>query len=210
LREIDCGRWGLRPENRPPLPPEFSGGQRQRVGIAARDNQSKIVICDEPVRRGRLDPRPDHQYAVELKEGRCGTLPTSDPPRFGVSEHMSDRVAVMYLGPHCEQGHWREDFTKSPTPTRQTLIAGRFPIPLRRAPLEDDRGELPQPLNPRGMRVQPALPLPRKPCAVRAPPARRWKRAPDGPSRSAAARADEMKVRLSWPRAEAETAAREE
>ena len=66
---------------------------------------------------------------------------------LGVVEHMSDRVAVMYLGRIVETGDWREIFERPAHPYTQTLIAA-IPDPLRRAPLATTKGELPNPLNP--------------------------------------------------------------
>ena len=66
---------------------------------------------------------------------------------LGVVEHMSDRVAVMYLGRIVESGHWREIFERPAHPYTQTLISA-IPDPLRRAPLATIPGELPNPLNP--------------------------------------------------------------
>jgi peptide/nickel transport system ATP-binding protein len=66
---------------------------------------------------------------------------------LGVVEHMSDRVAVMYLGRIVETGDWREIFERPAHPYTRTLIAA-IPDPLRRAPLATTRGELPNPLSP--------------------------------------------------------------
>jgi peptide/nickel transport system ATP-binding protein len=138
---------GLRPEQAGRYPHEFSGGQRQRIGIArALILKPKIVICDEPVSALDVSIRAQIiNLLLELKEtlGLSYIMISHD---LGVVEHMSDRVAVMYLGRIVETGHWREIFERPAHPYTQTLIAA-IPDPLRRAPLATTRGELPNPLN---------------------------------------------------------------
>jgi peptide/nickel transport system ATP-binding protein len=139
---------GLRPEQADRYPHEFSGGQRQRIGIArALILNPRIVICDEPVSALDVSIRAQIiNLLLELKEtlGLSYIMISHD---LGVVEHMSDRVAVMYLGRIVEQGHWRDIFERPAHPYTQTLIAA-IPDPLRRAPLATTGGELPNPLNP--------------------------------------------------------------
>jgi peptide/nickel transport system ATP-binding protein len=139
---------GLRPEQAGRYPHEFSGGQRQRIGIArALILNPKIVICDEPVSALDVSIRAQIiNLLLELKEtlGLSYIMISHD---LGVVEHMSDRVAVMYLGRIVETGHWREIFERPAHPYTQTLIAA-IPDPLRRAPLATTKGELPNPLHP--------------------------------------------------------------
>ncbi|MCA6124033.1 ATP-binding cassette domain-containing protein [Bradyrhizobium sp. WSM 1704] len=139
---------GLRPEQADRYPHEFSGGQRQRIGIArALILNPKIVICDEPVSALDVSIRAQIiNLLLELKEtlGLSYIMISHD---LGVVEHMSDRVAVMYLGRIVETGGWRDIFERPAHPYTQTLIAA-IPDPLRRAPLATAKGELPNPLNP--------------------------------------------------------------
>ncbi|MGY4472740.1 ABC transporter ATP-binding protein [Bradyrhizobium sp. USDA 3364] len=139
---------GLRPEQAGRYPHEFSGGQRQRIGIArALILNPRIVICDEPVSALDVSIRAQIiNLLLELKEslGLSYIMISHD---LGVVEHMSDRVAVMYLGRIVETGGWRDIFERPAHPYTQTLIAA-IPDPLRRAPLATTRGELPNPLDP--------------------------------------------------------------
>ena len=139
---------GLRPEQAGRYPHEFSGGQRQRIGIArALILNPRIVICDEPVSALDVSIRAQIiNLLLELKEtlGLSYIMISHD---LGVVEHMSDRVAVMYLGRIVETGHWREIFERPAHPYTQTLISA-IPDPLRHAPLATTRGELPNPLDP--------------------------------------------------------------
>jgi len=139
---------GLRPEQADRYPHEFSGGQRQRIGIArALILNPKIVICDEPVSALDVSIRAQIiNLLLELKDtlGLSYIMISHD---LGVVEHMSDRVAVMYLGRIVENGDWREIFERPAHPYTQALIAA-IPDPLRHAPLATTGGDLPNPLNP--------------------------------------------------------------
>ena len=97
---------------------------------ARADPQSQIVICDEPVSALDVSIRAQIiNLLLELKEtlGLSYIMISHD---LGVVEHMSDRVAVMYLGRIVETGHWREIFERPAHPYTQTLIAA-IPDPLR-------------------------------------------------------------------------------
>ncbi|MBR0883601.1 peptide/nickel transport system ATP-binding protein [Bradyrhizobium japonicum] len=139
---------GLRPEQADRYPHEFSGGQRQRIGIArALILNPRIVICDEPVSALDVSIRAQIiNLLLELKDtlGLSYIMISHD---LGVVEHMSDRVAVMYLGRIVENGHWREIFERPAHPYTQALIAA-IPDPLHHAPLATTGGDLPNPLNP--------------------------------------------------------------
>ena len=141
-------RVGLRPEHADRYPHEFSGGQRQRIGIArALILNPKIIICDEPVSALDVSIRAQIiNLLLELKEtlGLSYIMISHD---LGVVEHMSDKVAVMYLGRIVETGDWREIFERPAHPYTQALIAA-IPDPLHRVPFATAKGELPNPLNP--------------------------------------------------------------
>ena len=139
---------GLRPGQAELYPHEFSGGQRQRIGIArALILNPKIVICDEPVSALDVSIRAQIiNLLLELKDtlGLSYIMISHD---LGVVEHMSDRVAVMYLGRIVENGDWREIFERPAHPYTQALISA-IPDPLHHAPLATTGGDLPNPLNP--------------------------------------------------------------
>ena len=170
---------GLRPEHADRYPHEFSGGQRQRIGIArALILQPKLVICDEPVSALDVSIRAQIiNLLLELKDemGLAYIMISHD---LGVVEHVSDRVAVMYLGRIVEQGGWQEIFENPRHPYTRALIAA-IPDPFHRADARDRRGQGPRRDRQRaqsaaGLSFPSALPDEGR--ALRRPRCRRWKR----------------------------------
>ncbi|MGO4571105.1 ABC transporter ATP-binding protein [Microvirga sp. 2TAF3] len=162
-------RVGLRPEVAARYPHEFSGGQRQRIGIArALILKPQIVILDEPVSALDVSIRAQIiNLLLELKEtlGLSYIMISHD---LGVVEHMSDRVAVMYLGRIVEAGGWETIFTTPQHPYTRALIAA-IPDPFRDNRGAKITGEIPNPLNPpTGCGFNPRCPEARDIC--RAPP----------------------------------------
>jgi peptide/nickel transport system ATP-binding protein len=150
-RVVDMlGRVGLRPEHANRYPHEFSGGQRQRICIArALILRPKLVICDEPVAALDVSIRAQIiNLLLELKEslGLSFIMISHD---LGVVEHMSDHVAVMYLGRIVETGPWRDIFERPRHPYTRALIAA-IPNPFAPADVRSHRitGEIPSPLDP--------------------------------------------------------------
>ncbi len=158
---------GLRPDQAERFPHEFSGGQRQRIGIArALILRPKIIVLDEPVSALDVSIRAQIiNLLLELKEtlGLSYVMISHD---LGVVEHMSDRVAVMYLGRIVETGGWETIFTNPQHPYTRALIAA-IPDPFSRNHGVKITGEIPNPLNPPvGCGFHPRCPEARDLCRV--------------------------------------------
>ena len=149
VSELLC-QVGLRAEHADRYPHEFSGGQRQRIGIArALASGPKLIIGDEPV--SALDVSVQAQVINLLRDlsrdlGLTLVIIAHD---LGVIRHMSDRVAVMYLGRIVEIGSTEDVFTAPKHPYTQALLAA---IPSMDGPVTDHGatvyGEMPSPSDP--------------------------------------------------------------
>ncbi len=142
-------RAGLDPSLKGRYAHQFSGGQRQRIGIArALAVQPDMLVCDEAV--AALDVSIQAQILnlfMDLRE-QLNLTYLFISHDLGVVEHLSDRVAIMYLGRIIEEAPTEEVFARPNHPYTQALLEEVPRIELTRRSFTSIKGELPSPLNP--------------------------------------------------------------